>query len=119
MAEVSPCRLAGRMIRLALTILGLVLQILVERGKTKGAREAAARYEDFKFFLEKGDTARAGVLCPGHGLVHPHFQLHEQSSHLGGDRHRLSDPELAPLAAQLKLTINDCAIHDVSKNFKG
>jgi len=62
MAEVSPCRLAGRMIRLALTILGLVLQILVERGKTKGAREAAARYEDFKFFLEKGDTARAGVL---------------------------------------------------------
>jgi len=50
------------MIRLALTILGLVLQILVERGKTKNAREAAARYEDFKFFLKKGDTDMAGVL---------------------------------------------------------
>ena len=50
------------MIRLALTILGLVLQIWVERGKTKNAREAATRYEDFKFALEKDDTARAGVL---------------------------------------------------------
>jgi len=50
------------MIRLALTILGLVLQILVERGKTKEAREAATRYEDFKFALNKDDTARAGVL---------------------------------------------------------
>ena len=61
MAEVSPFYLA-RMIRLALTILGLVLQILVERGKTKEAREAAARYEDFKFALKKGDTDRAGVI---------------------------------------------------------
>ena len=50
------------MIRLALTIIGLVLQILVERGKTKEARDGAKRYEQFKKSLVKGDTDRAGLL---------------------------------------------------------
>lgn len=50
------------MVRLALTVLGLVLQILAERGKTKEAREAAVRYEDYKFYLKKGDFSRAGLV---------------------------------------------------------
>ena len=50
------------MIRAVLLILGLVLQILVERGKTKEARDGAARYEEIKKSLIEGDIDRAGLV---------------------------------------------------------
>jgi len=50
------------MITAVLTIVGLIIRLLLERGASAPAREAQREYDDFKKALADGDTINASIL---------------------------------------------------------